>query len=170
MKKETVVLTNTEELESARNEIRRLKEDLNGKEEELRQNARKMDDLNYSKSSLERRLREAEDDLSTKQTELTGLRTTVAEIISSAAGTEAKLSACQTELEKATKKVSFRSRSLLRYSHYVSHFQNSELETLVSEQKEAIRNFQVKTTLIYIIMLDKQFNKFKLFTGNGTIV
>ena len=64
------------------------------------------------------------DELSTKQAELTGLRTAVAEMSAASAGTEAKLKCAQQQLESATEKI-------------------SSLERIAAEQKEAIEIYQV---------------------------
>ncbi len=100
-------MTNTEELETAHRDIRKLKTEIDCKEDELRHKSNEISELADTKTRLERRLREAEDELSIKQTELAGLRTTVAEITSAAAGTEAKLNSYQLQLEISKKRVRF---------------------------------------------------------------
>ena len=50
---------------------------------------------------MERQAKTLEDELNTKQAELSGLRTTVAELTSSSAGIEAKLKSTQMQLDSA---------------------------------------------------------------------
>merc|ERR1719308_40782 len=62
---------------------------------------RKIEDEEYAKSSLERKLKGLEDELNSKMTEIAGLKTSVAELSSSRAGVEAALSGTKSELEAA---------------------------------------------------------------------
>ena len=64
---------------------------------------RQLEDETYAKKSLERNLKGVEDELSAKQTEILGLKTSVAELSSSRAGIEAALAGTKTELEAARK-------------------------------------------------------------------
>ncbi len=73
----------------------------------MRQKRRDIEDLNYSKSNLERRLQETMNDLSVKQTECMNLRTALEDMNIAAVGTNAKLASCQLELEKSKDKVRF---------------------------------------------------------------
>ena len=50
---------------------------------------------------MERQAKTLEDELNAKQAELSGLRTTVAELTSSSAGIEAKLKSTQMQLDSA---------------------------------------------------------------------
>ena len=50
---------------------------------------------------MERQAKTLEDELNAKQAELSGLRTTVAELTSSSAGIEAKLKSTQIQLDSA---------------------------------------------------------------------
>ena len=75
-------------------------------EDERKTNQRKIENLEYTKGTLERQTKSLEDELNAKQAELSGLRTTVAELTSSAAGIEAKLKSTQMQLDSAKDKVS----------------------------------------------------------------
>ena len=64
---------------------------------------RQLEDESYNKKSLERKLKGVEDELTCKQTEILGLKNSVAELSSSRAGVEAALAGTKTELETVRK-------------------------------------------------------------------
>merc|ERR1712018_800847 len=94
-------------------------------EEDSKKTKRLIEDLEYSKSALERRTKSLEDELNAKQAELSGLRTTVAEMTAASAGLEAKFKSTQMQLDSAREKV-------------------AELQKLSTDQAEEISVYQEK--------------------------
>lgn len=134
--KEIVVVKNSEELSTRQAEVSELNtkvveltSKLKNVEEQNEENCKKqkrtIDDLEYTKNTLERRTRALEDELNSKQAELSGLKTTVAELTASSAGIEAKLKATQMQLDTAREKV-------------------NEMTKLNTDQAEDIRIYQEK--------------------------
>ena len=79
---------------------------------------RKIEKLEYSNGALERQNKSLEDELNAKQAELSGLRTTVAELTSSSAGIEAKLKSTQLQLDSARQKVAELTKLLTEQAEY----------------------------------------------------
>ena len=111
--KREVVKQSSEQIKAMRNkmeeserELEAMRKSLKDKEEEetvkLR---RKLEDEEYAKSSLERKVKGLEDELNSKMTEIAGLKTSVAELSSSRAGMEAALAGTKTELEAARQQI-----------------------------------------------------------------
>merc|ERR1712156_668004 len=94
-------------------------------EEEHKKKQRVIEDLENSKSTLERRNKSLEDELNAKQAELSGLKTTVAEVTASSAGIEAKYKSTQMQLENTREKM-------------------IEFQTISTNQAEEIKVFQEK--------------------------
>jgi len=103
----------------------KLKKLENEYEEDSRTKKRMIDDLEYTKNTLERRTKTLEDELNAKQAELSGLRTTVAEMTAASAGLEAKFKSTQMQLDSAREKV-------------------AELQKLSTDQAEEISVYQEK--------------------------
>merc|ERR1719220_801730 len=91
---------NEEELERMGKTLREKESQFSSEKSRLE---RQLEDESYAKKSLERNLKGVEDELSSKQTEILGLKTSVAELSSSRAGGEAALAGTKTELEAARK-------------------------------------------------------------------
>jgi len=141
--KDTVVQQNTEELESLKRQLdesrrekrecedqaMRDKRDLNKQLEEERDknkgHLRKIEDLDYTKSSLERKVQGLEGEIATKISEVNGLKTSVAEMGAASAGLEAKLSSTKSQLDDALSR-------------------NAQLDKTTKEQAEAIDTFKSK--------------------------
>jgi len=134
--KSVVVAQNSEELDSQKRQCRQLNEEIDDMrrkmrkmeeetEDERKTNQRKIENLEYTKGTLERQTKSLEDELNAKQAELSGLRTTVAELTSSSAGIEAKLKSTQMQLDSAKDKV-------------------SELTVLSTQQAEDISVYEAK--------------------------
>ena len=70
-------------------------------EEEVRKFKRKVEDLEFDKSSVERKAKALEDELSSKLEEISGLKSTVSQLTSASAGIEAELKTTKKTLEKA---------------------------------------------------------------------
>jgi len=68
---------------------------------EINKLKRKLENEEFNKNSLERKLKSLEDELSSKQTEISGLKNSVAELTSSRAGIEASLGSTKIELDAA---------------------------------------------------------------------
>jgi len=113
--KETVVAQNTQELDQLKSENAQLlakaealeKQLANAKEsheDDAKKFKRQIDDLEFDKSSLDRKIKALEGELSGKQEEICGLKTSVAQLTSAAAGVEAELKATKVHLD-ATKKL-----------------------------------------------------------------
>jgi len=134
--KSVAVAQNSEELDAQKRQCKQLNEELDDMrrkmrkmqdehEDETKTNQRKIENLEYSKGTLERQAKSLEDELNAKQAELSGLRTTVAELTASSAGIEAKLKSTQLQLDSSREKV-------------------SELTILSTQQAEDIAVFEVK--------------------------
>ena len=97
------------QMEESERELDAMRKSLKDKEdffsEETVKLRRKLDDEEYAKSSLERKVKGLEDELNSKMTEIAGLKTSVAELSSSRAGIEAALAGTKTELEAARKQI-----------------------------------------------------------------
>ena len=70
-------------------------------EEEVRKFKRKIEDLEFDKSSADRKAKALEDELSSKLEEISGLKSTVSQLTSASAGVEAELKVTKKTLEKA---------------------------------------------------------------------
>lgn len=66
---------------------------------------REIDDLEFSKSSLERKCKSLEDELNSKMEEIAGLKTSVSQLTSSSAGMEAELKQTKTMLSNSQEHV-----------------------------------------------------------------
>lgn len=108
--KKTVVVQNSEEIKELRQKITKSEEEVESLKKKLREKEdeystettklkRQLEDETFIKTSLERKLKSLEDELDSKQAELRGLKTAVAEMTSSRAGLEAGLSTAKMELE-----------------------------------------------------------------------
>jgi len=95
-------------LDDAEAEVVSLKKKIQTAEDEhsseLTRLRRQLENEEFNRSSLERKLKALEDELSCKQTEVCGLKNSVAELVSSRSGLEASLSSTQMALETATSK------------------------------------------------------------------
>ncbi len=136
VEKETVVIQNSEELKNVRNEkdtleteVSKLKKDLSEMTEKCDDEAKKfkraIGDLEFDKSSLERKAKSLEDELSSKLEEISGLKSTVSQLTSASAGIEAELKTTKLTLEKAQE-------------------ENTRLNKLSSEQAAAIEVYEEK--------------------------
>ena len=114
--KREVVEQSTEQIKAMRNKMEESERDLEAMRKSLKdkedhfsaetiQLRRKLEDEEYAKSSLERKLKGLEDELNSKMTEIAGLKTSVAEMSSSRAGVEASLSGTKAELENARQQI-----------------------------------------------------------------
>ena len=96
-------------MEESERELEVIRKSLQEKEnnftEENTKLRRKLDDEEYAKNSLERKLKGLEDELNSKMTEISGLKNSVAELSSSRAGIEASLAGAKTELEAARNQI-----------------------------------------------------------------
>lgn len=111
VKKEVVVQSSEEikalrtKIENSEGELETLRKLLLEKEDNFNKETlrlrRELEEEQFAKSSLERRLKGLEDELASKQTEVGGLRNSVAELSSSRAGVEASLAGTKVELESA---------------------------------------------------------------------
>jgi len=134
--KTVVVAQNSEELDAQKRQCKQLNEELDDMRRKMRKmqdeheddsktNQRKIENLEYTKGTMERQAKTLEDELNAKQAELSGLRKTVAELTSSSAGIEAKLKSTQMQLDSAREKV-------------------AELTTLSTQQAEDISVYESK--------------------------
>lgn len=114
--KETIVVQNSEELKTIKDERDRLaeqetkiKKELESikdeSEEKVKKLKRQLDDLEFEKSSLERKVRSLEDELSSQQEEIRGLKTTVSQVTSASAGIESELKVTKKNYGEATEKI-----------------------------------------------------------------
>ena len=114
--KREVVEQSTEQIKAMRNKMEESERDLEAMRKSLKDKEdhfsaetiklrRKIEDEEYAKSSLERKLKGLEDELNSKMTEIAGLKTSVAELSSSRAGVEAALSGTKSELEAARQQI-----------------------------------------------------------------
>lgn len=69
-------------------------------DDEVRKYKRQIGDLQFDKSSLERKAKSLADELSSKLEEIAGLKTTVSQLSSASAGIEAELKTKKKSLEK----------------------------------------------------------------------
>ena len=97
---------------------------------------------------MERRTKTLEDELNAKQAELSGLRTTVAEMTAASAGLEAKFKSTQMQLDSAREKVSpltIKKAWNYCFVKWVYHsLQVAELQKLSTDQAEEISVYQEK--------------------------
>jgi len=114
--KKEVVVQSSEEIRTLRSNIEKSEQELDNLRKSLREKEehfssetlklkRQLEDEQYNKNSLERRLKGLEDELASKQTEVAGLKNSVAELSSSRAGVEASLAGTKTELEAARQEI-----------------------------------------------------------------
>ena len=112
--KKEVVQEASQEIKTLRSNIEKNEEELEQMSKTLREKEnfftseksrleRQLEDESYNKKSLERKLKGVEDELTCKQTEILGLKNSVAELSSSRAGVEAALAGTKTELETVRK-------------------------------------------------------------------
>ena len=80
---------------------RELSESSERQEEEIRKFKRTVQDLEFDKSSMERKAKALEDELSSKLEEISGLKSTVSQLTSASAGIEAELKTTKKTLEHA---------------------------------------------------------------------
>jgi len=96
-------------LELSEEEVKRLKKRITEMEDEhsseVNRLKRQLENEEFNKSSLERKLKALEDELTSKQTEISGLKNSVAELTSSRSGLEASLGTTQIELEGAKNRI-----------------------------------------------------------------
>merc|ERR1719308_773835 len=96
-------------MEESERDLEAMRKSLQDKEDhfsaETNKLRRKIEDEEYAKCSLERKLKGLEDELNSKMTEIAGLKTSVAELSSSRAGVEAALSGTKSELEAARQQI-----------------------------------------------------------------
>ena len=113
MKKEVVAQSSGEikklrcDIEISEKELDVLRNSLQCKEkqfkEEVKMLSAELENEKFVKSGLERKLKSLEDELTCKQTEISGLKQSVADLTSSRAGMEANLTGAKLELEAVLK-------------------------------------------------------------------
>ncbi len=134
--KETIVVQNSQELNDLKTENKNLLEraekldkELNAAKEEGEEKTkalkRQLDELEFDKNKLDRRVKSLDDELMTKQEEVKCLKTTVAQLTASSAGVEAQLKSTKRMLEEAQEK-------------------NAELNQRCSRQEADIEMYQEK--------------------------
>lgn len=97
------------QLEESEEKVNSLKKSIHKMEDEhsteINKLRRQLENEEFTRSSLERKLKALEDELTSKQTEVSGLKNSVAELTSSRSGLEANLQNTQLELQTSTSRV-----------------------------------------------------------------
>ena len=143
--KKEVVQEASQEIKSLRSNIEKKEEELDQISKTLREKENfftsektrlesQLEDETYVKKSLERKLKGIEDELTCKQTEILGLKTSVAELGSTRAGLEATLVGTTRELE-ASKKINLDLQT-------ESDRKSGEIKELISVQEEMMEKIR----------------------------